>query len=71
MTAVSPQVPVFRITRVMSFEELMRKCREHGAVFISGGTERFLVEDYLPAGAMHPHGYDEAGLRTFCSNRMR
>lgn len=71
MTAVSPEVRPFRVSHVMSIEELIRKCREFGAVFTRGGTERFLIEDHLPAGAMHPHDYDEAGLRTFCLNRMR
>lgn len=68
MTAVgSSQVPALKVFRAMSADDIMRKCREIGAVFVHDGTEKFLVADVRPAGAVHPHGYDEAGLRRFCS----
>lgn len=70
MTAVHPDVQAFRVSRKMSFEQLVERCRQVGAVFSKGGTEWFRIADHMPAGAMHPHDYDQNGLRRFCLNRM-
>lgn len=69
MAKVNDRYPVFQIRRFLSFEDLVKACRQNGAV-VPGRTEHFQVMDCTGAEPSMAQSLTIRQLEIFWSQRI-